>query len=92
MARHAYIRLRLLVASAVLSAGLAPLLPSTAVADVPQETVVPATLRSTYTSATLQTPSSYNGHDGAAPRVSSTPWRAPPGSSGRGTRTASPCP
>ncbi|MER5913142.1 FG-GAP-like repeat-containing protein [Streptomyces sp. NPDC001982] len=68
MARHAYIRLRLLAASAVLSAGLAPLLPSSAtaaVADVPQETVVPATLRSTYTSATLQTPSSYNGHDGA---------------------------
>ncbi|MGW3287593.1 FG-GAP repeat domain-containing protein [Streptomyces sp. NPDC001002] len=69
MARRAHIRLRLLAASAVLAAGLAPLLPTTAVAegaqDAPQETVVPATQRDTYTAASLQNPSSYSGHDGA---------------------------
>ncbi|WP_328502506.1 VCBS repeat-containing protein [Streptomyces sp. NBC_00457] len=65
MARHAYARLRVLAASAVLAAGLAPLLPSTAVADVPQETVVPARLRGTYTSGWLYTSSTYAGRDGA---------------------------
>ncbi|MDR6977171.1 hypothetical protein J2X68_003865 [Streptomyces sp. 3330] len=53
MARHGSARLRLVAASAVLAAGLTPLLPSTAVADTPQETVVPAALRSTYTEGAL---------------------------------------
>ncbi|MFK0024218.1 hypothetical protein [Streptomyces sp. NPDC090798] len=66
MTRHAFVRLRLVAASAVLAAGLSPLLPSpTAVADVPQETVVPATLRSTYPAAELYSGSSSSGHDGA---------------------------
>lgn len=66
MTRHAFVRLRLVAASAVLAAGLSPLLPSpTAVADAPQETVVPATLRDTYTSAELYSGSSPSGHDGA---------------------------
>ncbi|MFI6341053.1 FG-GAP repeat domain-containing protein [Streptomyces sp. NPDC050535] len=71
MARRSFVRLRLLAASAVLAAGLTPLLPSSTaladvpVADVPQETVVPATLRGSYAYASLQTPSSYSGHDGA---------------------------
>ncbi|WP_405628782.1 VCBS repeat-containing protein [Streptomyces sp. NBC_00016] len=53
MTRHGSARLRLVAASAVLAAGLTPLLPSTAVADTPQETVVPAALRSTYTEGAL---------------------------------------
>ncbi|KOU55702.1 hypothetical protein ADK57_43745 [Streptomyces sp. MMG1533] len=65
MARHAFARLRLVTASAVLAAGLSPLLPSAAVADVPQETVVPATLRGTYPAAELYSGSTYGGHDGA---------------------------
>ncbi|MET8636236.1 FG-GAP repeat domain-containing protein [Streptomyces sp. NPDC057746] len=65
MSRHAFIRLRLIAASAVLAAGLGPLLPSPAIADGPHETVVPATLRSTYTSARLFQGSTYTGHDGA---------------------------
>ncbi|MFI9764647.1 FG-GAP repeat domain-containing protein [Streptomyces sp. NPDC051963] len=65
MARHACIRLRVLAASAVLAAGLAPLLPSTAVAEVPQETVVPAAMPGTYIAAVLQNTSSYSGRDGA---------------------------
>ncbi|MFE2709770.1 FG-GAP-like repeat-containing protein [Streptomyces mirabilis] len=65
MTRHAFVRLPLVAASAVLAAGLSPLLPSsTAVADAPQETVVPATLRGTYTSAELYSGST-SGHDGA---------------------------
>ncbi|MFD7941356.1 FG-GAP repeat domain-containing protein [Streptomyces sp. NPDC059755] len=65
MTRHGSARLRLVAASAVLAAGLTPLLPSTAVADTPQETVVPATLRDTYTSAALRTASGHGGHDSA---------------------------
>ncbi|WP_328439894.1 VCBS repeat-containing protein [Streptomyces sp. NBC_00444] len=65
MARHAYARLRVLAASAVLAAGLAPLLPSTAVADVPQETVVPATLRDYGLKATFRSSSTGSGHDAA---------------------------
>ncbi|MFI6442770.1 FG-GAP repeat domain-containing protein [Streptomyces sp. NPDC050759] len=65
MARHAAVRLRLVAASAVLAAGLSPLLPSTAVADVPQETVVPAALRDYGLSAALKSPSTGNGHDAA---------------------------
>ncbi|WP_328757762.1 FG-GAP repeat domain-containing protein [Streptomyces sp. NBC_00271] len=66
MTRHAFVRLRLVAASAVLAAGLSPLLPSpTAVADAPRETVVPATLRSTYPAAELYSGSSPSGHDGA---------------------------
>jgi hypothetical protein len=65
LSRHAFTRLRLVAATAVLAAGLGPLLPSAAVADGPHETVVPATLRSTYTSAQLFQGSSYTGHDGA---------------------------
>ncbi|MCX4699637.1 VCBS repeat-containing protein [Streptomyces sp. NBC_01373] len=68
MARHAFARLRLVTASAVLAAGLSPLLPSAAVAEVPQETVVPATLRGTYTSGSVYGGSSYDGHDGAGAR------------------------
>ncbi|MFJ4469692.1 FG-GAP repeat domain-containing protein [Streptomyces sp. NPDC089424] len=63
MARHGFTRLRLVAACAVLAGGLTPLLPGTAVADTPQETVVPATLRSTYLGATLQITGS--GADGA---------------------------
>ncbi|MFI7499632.1 FG-GAP repeat domain-containing protein [Streptomyces sp. NPDC049687] len=65
MAHHAHARLRLVAASAVLAAGLSPLLPSPAMADTPQETVVPATLRATYTSGSVYGGSSYDGHDGA---------------------------
>ncbi|MGK3936828.1 VCBS repeat-containing protein [Streptomyces caeruleatus] len=53
MTRHAAVRLRLVAASAVLAAGLGPLLPSPAVAETAQETVVPATFRDTYTAATV---------------------------------------
>ncbi|MFH8802703.1 FG-GAP repeat domain-containing protein [Streptomyces sp. NPDC017936] len=53
MARHVFARLRLVAASAVLAAGLSPLLSSSAVADTPQETVVPAALRGTYTEGAL---------------------------------------
>ncbi|MEU1177144.1 VCBS repeat-containing protein [Streptomyces sp. NPDC005820] len=65
MARHVHARLRLVAACAVLAAGLSPLLPSVAVADTAQETVVPAAMRATYTSGALYGGSSYNGHDGA---------------------------
>lgn len=65
MPRHGFTRLRLVAASAVLAAGLTPLLPSTAVADTPQETVVPAALRSTNVTATLYGGPSYAGRDGA---------------------------
>lgn len=66
MARHGFVRLRLVAASAVLAAGLSPLLPSSpAAADAAQETVVPATLRSTYTSGALWSASTYSGHDAA---------------------------
>ncbi|MFJ4829864.1 FG-GAP repeat domain-containing protein [Streptomyces sp. NPDC088747] len=68
MPRRSFVRLRLFAASAVLAAGLTPLLPSsTALADtpIPQETVVPATYRGTYTSATLLNPDSTVGGDGA---------------------------
>ncbi|SES49614.1 Repeat domain-containing protein [Streptomyces sp. yr375] len=63
MARNGSVRLRLVAASAVLAAGLTPLLQSPAVADAPQETVVPATLRDTYTDAALQSPSTHGSHD-----------------------------
>ncbi|WP_328977182.1 VCBS repeat-containing protein [Streptomyces canus] len=72
MTRHAFIRLTrarraalAVAASAALAAGLSPLLPSASAADEPQETVVPASLRSTYTSASLFNPSTGGGHDGA---------------------------
>ncbi|WP_405931841.1 FG-GAP repeat domain-containing protein [Streptomyces sp. NBC_00827] len=56
------------MASAALAAGLSPG-PSASAADGPavaaQETVVPATLRSTYTAATLLDPDSTYGGDGA---------------------------
>ncbi|RPF34641.1 VCBS repeat-containing protein [Streptomyces sp. TLI_185] len=66
MTRHGFVRLRLVAASAVLAAGLSPLLPSApAVADAAQETVVPATMRSTYTSGALWSASTYSGHDAA---------------------------
>ncbi|MFI5964825.1 FG-GAP repeat domain-containing protein [Streptomyces asoensis] len=65
MPRHGSARLRLVAASAVLAAGLTPLLPSTALADTPQETVVPAAVRDSYTSASLYSRSTYSGHDGA---------------------------
>ncbi|MGW3730886.1 FG-GAP repeat domain-containing protein, partial [Streptomyces sp. NPDC000851] len=62
MARHAFVRL--LGASAVLAAGLSPLLPSPAVAETPQETVVPAALRSTNLGAALHYPDTQTGTDG----------------------------
>ncbi|MEU9454591.1 VCBS repeat-containing protein [Streptomyces sp. NPDC048277] len=66
MVRHAPARLRLVAASAVLAAGLSPLLPMpAAVADTAQVTVVPAALRSTHTSGALYGSSTYSGHDGA---------------------------
>ncbi|MFC4505711.1 MULTISPECIES: FG-GAP repeat domain-containing protein [Streptomyces] len=66
MVRHGSARLRLVAACAVLAAGLSPLLPlSTAAADTPQETVVPAAQRSTYTSGSVYGGSSYDGRDGA---------------------------
>ncbi|MFF7641469.1 FG-GAP-like repeat-containing protein [Streptomyces canus] len=65
MSRHAFARLRLVAACAVLAAGLSPLLPSSAVADTAQETVVPAALRDYGLSATFRSPSTGNGHDGA---------------------------
>ncbi|MGW1783840.1 FG-GAP repeat domain-containing protein [Streptomyces sp. NPDC002143] len=58
-------RLRLITASAVLTVGLTPLLPSTAVADTAVETVVPAILRDTYPTALLRTSSTHSGHDSA---------------------------
>ncbi|SEE07121.1 Repeat domain-containing protein [Streptomyces sp. 3213] len=52
--------------SAVLAAGLGPLLPTPALAvGDAQETVVPATLRGTYTSAALLASSTQGGHDSA---------------------------
>ncbi|MEU1274699.1 VCBS repeat-containing protein [Streptomyces sp. NPDC005799] len=68
MARHGFARLRLVAASAVVAACLSPLLPSSAVADTARETVVPATLRGTYTSGTLWSASTYSGHDAAGPQ------------------------
>ncbi|MFF4062245.1 FG-GAP-like repeat-containing protein [Streptomyces sp. NPDC001668] len=72
MARHAFVRLTrarraalAVAASAALAAGLSPLLPSASAAEEPQETVVPASLRSTYTAASLFNPSTGGGHDGA---------------------------
>ncbi|MEU6093035.1 VCBS repeat-containing protein [Streptomyces sp. NPDC047085] len=54
------------VASAALTAGLGPLLPSASAApDTPQETVVPAMYRSTYTSASLFNADVANGPTGA---------------------------
>ncbi|MER5434006.1 FG-GAP-like repeat-containing protein [Streptomyces sp. NPDC002588] len=67
MARHAHARLRLVAASAVLASGLSPLLlpSSSAVADTPQETVVPATLRDHGLTAAFGSSSTGNGHDAA---------------------------
>jgi hypothetical protein len=65
LARHAAVRLRLVAASAVLAAGLSPLLPSSAVADTAQETVVPATFRDTYTVATVSYSETAYGGEGA---------------------------
>ncbi|MFK4105040.1 FG-GAP repeat domain-containing protein [Streptomyces sp. NPDC019531] len=65
MARHAFVRLRLVAASAVLAAGLSPLLPSSAVADTAQETVVPATFRDAYTVATVSYADTAYGAEGA---------------------------
>ncbi|MGW0424203.1 FG-GAP-like repeat-containing protein [Streptomyces sp. NPDC003015] len=65
MARHAAVRLRLVAASAVLAAGLSPLLPSSAVADTAQETVVPATFRDAYTVATVSYSETTYGGEGA---------------------------
>lgn len=73
MARHVFVRLTrarraavAVAASAVLAAGLSPLLPPTpAAAAAAQETVVPATLRSTYPWAVLHSSGTGTGHDGA---------------------------
>ncbi|MGW4989199.1 FG-GAP repeat domain-containing protein [Streptomyces mirabilis] len=54
------------VASAALAAGLGPLLPSaSATPSAPQETAVPATYRSTYTSASLYNADAPNSASGA---------------------------
>ncbi|MFJ8635178.1 FG-GAP-like repeat-containing protein [Streptomyces sp. NPDC093568] len=75
MARHAFVRLTrarraavAVAASAALAAGLSPLMPTASAVEVPQETVVPAALRSTYTSATLISPDTTSGGDGAGAR------------------------
>ncbi|MCZ2525671.1 FG-GAP repeat domain-containing protein [Streptomyces sp. HB2AG] len=72
MARHVFVRHRAarraavaVAASAALAAGLSPLLPTASAEDAPQETVVPATLRSSYTSASLFNPDTSTGTDGA---------------------------
>ncbi|MFD5631376.1 FG-GAP repeat domain-containing protein [Streptomyces sp. NPDC127072] len=65
MVRHAHARLRLVAAATVLAAGLSPLLPSTAVAEVAQETVVPAALRDYALTASFWASSTSNGHDSA---------------------------
>ncbi|MDN3023917.1 VCBS repeat-containing protein [Streptomyces sp. S.PB5] len=62
MARHAFVRL--LGASAILAAGLSPLLPFSAAADTAQETVVPATFRDQYTGASLTDYATTYGGDG----------------------------
>lgn len=53
------------IASATLAAGLGPLLPAAPAVDVPEETVVPATLRQTVTSASLYYADTRTGSDGA---------------------------
>ncbi|WCH92863.1 VCBS repeat-containing protein [Streptomyces moderatus] len=75
MARHAFVRLTrarraaiAVAASAALAAGLSPLGSVASAEEVPQETVVPATLRSTYTSAALISPDTPLGGDGAGAR------------------------
>ncbi|WKX10545.1 FG-GAP-like repeat-containing protein [Streptomyces sp. NL15-2K] len=72
LARHVFVRHSrarraavAVAASAALAAGLSPLLPSAAAAEAPQETVVPAALRSTNLVAALQSPDSLTGADGA---------------------------
>ncbi|XUL89701.1 hypothetical protein ACQ86D_26295 [Streptomyces galilaeus] len=63
MIRHAFVAV---ATSAVLAAGLGPLLPTPAVAvGAAQETVVPATLRSTYTTASLFNADTLSGGSGA---------------------------
>ncbi|MBQ1093056.1 VCBS repeat-containing protein [Streptomyces sp. B93] len=61
-------RLRLVAASAVLVAGLAPLLPTPAVAGEAQETVVPARLRSEYLGASFRASLTHSGHDSGGAR------------------------
>ncbi|MEU6364959.1 FG-GAP-like repeat-containing protein [Streptomyces sp. NPDC046931] len=57
------------VVAAALAAGPGPLLPSASAApDAPRETVVPATYRSTYTSASLYNADVVNGPTGAGTR------------------------
>ncbi|MER5943313.1 FG-GAP-like repeat-containing protein [Streptomyces sp. NPDC001928] len=65
MPRHGFVRLRLVAASAVLAAGLSPSLPAAAAPDLPQETVVPATPRSTYPYGAIYGGSNYAGNNGA---------------------------
>lgn len=74
MARHAFVRLSrarraavavAVAASAALAAGLNPLLPAASAEEGAQETVVPATLRSTHTAAWLRATSTHSGHDAA---------------------------
>ncbi|WP_328669962.1 FG-GAP repeat domain-containing protein [Streptomyces sp. NBC_00328] len=73
MLRHAFVRRSrarraavAAAASALLAGGAIPLLPTSASAvGAAQETVVPAALRNTNTSATLFSGSTYKGHDGA---------------------------
>ncbi|MEW2129361.1 VCBS repeat-containing protein [Streptomyces sp. NPDC005435] len=55
-------------AAVALAAGLTPLLPSASATAAPAETVIPATLRGSYASAALLTPSTRQGHDGVGAR------------------------
>ncbi|MFH8936050.1 FG-GAP repeat domain-containing protein [Streptomyces griseosporeus] len=58
-------RLRFVAAAAVLAAAVAPLGASPAMAEEPQETVVPQTLRTDSVSAAIRSTSTQNGHDSA---------------------------
>ncbi|MBH5333335.1 VCBS repeat-containing protein [Streptomyces pactum] len=70
--RHGVLRRRparragaVFIVSAALAAGLSPQLPTASAVDGPQETVVPATLRNTVTSASLFYADTTTGSDGA---------------------------
>ncbi|MEV7345485.1 VCBS repeat-containing protein [Streptomyces sp. NPDC093544] len=72
MIRHAFVRHArvrrvavVVAASAVLAGGLSPLLPVASATDAAQETVVPATLQSGYTRASLFNSDETYGGDGA---------------------------
>ncbi|WP_254389647.1 VCBS repeat-containing protein [Streptomyces sp. AC550_RSS872] len=72
MARHVFVRRSrarraavAVAASAALAGGLSPLLPAASAAEVPQETVVPSTPRTTHLAATLHSADTTTGANGA---------------------------